>query len=43
MEYGCEVWNRYGVEFTDKLEKLQLEAVRIATGLPAYAIRHSLY
>jgi len=41
MEYGCEVWNRCGVEFTDKLEKLQLEAIRIATGLLAYASRNS--
>jgi hypothetical protein len=28
---------------TDKLEKLQLEAARIVTGLPAYASRDSLY
>ena len=33
MEYGCEVWNGCGVEFTDKLEKLQLEAARTVTGL----------
>ena len=43
MEYGCEVWNGCGVELTDKLEKLQLEAARIVTGLPAYASRDSLY
>ena len=43
MEYGCKVWNDCGVEFTDKLEKLQLEAARIVTGLPAYASKDSLY
>ena len=43
MEYACEVWNRCGVEFTDKLEKLQLESVRIVTDLPAYTSRNSLY
>jgi len=43
MEYGCKVWNHCGVELTDKLEKLQLEAARIVTGLPAYASRDSLY
>jgi hypothetical protein len=35
--------NGCGVELTDKLEKLQLEVARIATGLPAYASRDSLY
>jgi hypothetical protein len=43
MEYGCEVLNGCGVELTDNLEKLQLEAARIITGLPAYASRDSLY
>ena len=43
MEYGCEVWNGCGVNLTDQLEKLQLEAARIVTGLPAYASRDSLY
>ena len=44
MEYGCEVWkNGCGVELTDQLEKLQLEAARIVTCLPAYASRDSLY
>ena len=43
MEYGCEVWNGCIVELTDKLEKLQLEAARIVTGLPAYLSRDSLY
>ena len=37
MEYGCEVWNGCGVEL---IEKLQLEAARIVTGLPAYASRN---
>ena len=35
IEYGCEVWNGCGVELNDKLEKLQLEAAMIVTGLPA--------
>jgi hypothetical protein len=43
MEYGCEVWNGCGVEFTDKLEKLQLEAAKFVTGLPVYPSRDSLY
>ena len=43
MEYGCEVWNCCGVELTDKLEKLQFEAVRIVTGSPTYASRNPLY
>jgi hypothetical protein len=32
------VWNGCGVELTDKLEKLHIEAARIVTGLPAYQI-----
>lgn len=43
MEYGCELWNGCGVELADKLEKLQLEAARVVTGLPSYASRQSLY
>jgi hypothetical protein len=43
MEYGCEVWNGCIVELTDKLEKLQLEAARIVTGLPAYASRFFIF
>ena len=43
MEYSCELWNGYGVELTDQLEKLQLEAARIVTGLASYASRESLY
>jgi hypothetical protein len=43
MEYGCEVWNGCGVELTDKLKKLQHEADRIVSGLPAYPSKDSLY
>ena len=43
MEYGCELWNGCGVDLSDKLEKLQLQAARIVTGLPSYASRDSLY
>ena len=43
LEYGCKVWNGCGVELTDKLEKLQLEAAKFVTGLPVYDSRDSLY
>jgi hypothetical protein len=34
FEYACEVWDNCGIGYSDKLEKLQLDAARIATGLP---------
>ena len=37
----CIEW--CGVELTDKLEKLQLEALRIAPSVPADPCRDSLY
>lgn len=43
MEYSCELWNGCGNELSEKLEKIQLEAARIVTGLPCYASRESLY
>ena len=33
FEYACEVWNNCGVSNSCKLERLQLEAARIITGL----------
>jgi len=43
MEYACEVWDRCTLENKDHLEKLQLEAARIVTGLPSFTRRQSLY
>ena len=43
LEYACELWDGCSRFDTDKLEKLQLEAARIVTGLPCYASRQSLY
>jgi hypothetical protein len=36
FEYACEVWNNCGIGYSDKLEKLQLDAARIVTGLPMF-------
>jgi hypothetical protein len=36
FEYACEVWNNCGIGYSDKLEKLQLDAARIVTGLPIF-------
>jgi len=43
MEYTCEVWDDCTLFDVDKLEKVQLQAARIITGLPIYASRISLY
>ena len=43
LEYSCEVWNSYTVADADRLEQLQLEAVRIVTGLTTYAGLPSWY
>ena len=43
LEYACEVWDGCSVEDSNNIEKVQLEAARIATGLPSYASRDSLY
>jgi len=32
FEYACELWDNYGIENSQKLEQLQLEATRIVTG-----------
>jgi len=43
MGYACEVWDGCTLENKDNLEKLQLEAARIITGLPSFTSRQSLY
>ena len=43
FEYGCEIWDNCGVIYTEKLEKLQREALRIITGLPYYCSNERLY
>lgn len=43
LEYGCEVWDGCYISEIDKLEKIQLEAARIVTGLTKFASRESLY
>jgi hypothetical protein len=35
-EYVCEIWDNCGVCYSTKLEKLQLDAARIVTGLPIF-------
>jgi hypothetical protein len=37
LEYASEVWDNCGQINSDRLEKVQLEAARIATGLPSFA------
>ena len=43
LEYACEVWDGCSKFDEDKLEKVQLEAARIVTGMPLFASRESLY
>ena len=43
MEYACEVWDGCSQQDIEKLEKIQLVAARIVTGLPNFASRDSLY
>ena len=43
LEYACEVLGRCSKFDEDKLEKVQLEAARIVTGMPLFASRESLY
>ena len=43
LEYACEVWSGCSNSDCDKLEKLQLAATRIVTGLTLLASRYSLY
>ena len=39
LEYASEVWDNCGQINSDRLEKGQLEAARIVTGLPSFAYR----
>ena len=43
MEYASEVWDNCSEGHSDRLEKLQLEAARIITGLPSYTSKEALY
>jgi hypothetical protein len=43
LEYASEVWDYCGQTNSDRLEKVQLEAARIVTGLPSFASIHSIY
>ena len=43
LEYSFEVWDNCSQTDNDRLEKLQLEAARIVTGLTAYLSWVSLY
>ena len=43
FEYACELWDGCSQQDSDNLEKLQLEAGRIVTGLPLFASRESIY
>jgi len=43
FEYACEVWDGCTSEDSDKLERLQLQAARIVTGLPTYTSKRHLY
>ena len=43
LEYACELWDGCTLHDSDKIERVQLDAARLVTGLPIYASRHSLY
>jgi hypothetical protein len=43
LEFASEVWDNCGQTISDRLEKVQLEAARIVTGLPSFASKHSIY
>ena len=43
MEYASEVWDNLTQFDADRLEKFQVEAARIVTGLPSYCSRSVLY
>jgi hypothetical protein len=43
FEYACEVWDNCGIGYSDKLEKLQLDAARIVTGLSIFTKSEYLY
>ena len=43
LEYASEVWGGCSSVDSDRLEKIQLIAARIVTGLPIFSSRESLY
>ena len=43
MEYACELWDGCFEREVEKLEKIQLEAARIVTGLTKFASKEALY
>lgn len=43
LEYSSEVWDNCGQINSDRLEKIQLEAARIVTGLTSYASLACIY
>jgi hypothetical protein len=43
LEYASEVWDNCGQTNCNRLEKIQIEAARIVTGLSIYASFDSIY
>ena len=43
LEYASAVWDNCGQINSDRLEKVQLEAARIVTGLPSFVSINSIY
>ena len=43
LEYASEVWDNCGQTNSDRLEKVQLQAASIVTGLPSFASINSIY
>ena len=43
LEYGAEVWDGCSMADANRLEKIQMNAARIVTGLPVFASFNSLY
>ena len=43
LEYASEVWDNCGQTNCNRLEKIQIEAARIVTGLSIYASNDSIY
>ena len=43
MEYGCELWDGCSVADQNRLESVQLEAARIACGLPTFCSKEAVY
>ena len=43
FEYACEIWDNCGVCYSTKLQKLQLDAARIVTGLSIFTNTDKLY